>query len=113
MVLIIQIKSLIFSFFFGIILYFIINSCEKFLYGNKKVYNILSAFLISILSCLLYFILIKKINNGIIHLYFVLVIILGYFICYKLKLWNHFFKKWYFWHLVYNITNFYHLHLYN
>ncbi len=91
--LVIQLKSLSFSFFFGILFYFIVKASSKFLYSKKKYESIISAFLVAILSCLIFFIIIKKINNGIIHLYFILSIILGYFVSYKLKLWNLIFKK--------------------
>lgn len=88
MALSIQIKSLVSSFVFGICFYFIVKSTSKFLYSKKKYVNVISALLVSIISCLLFFIIMKKINNGIIHFYFILSIILGYFISYKLKLWD-------------------------
>lgn len=91
--LIVQLKSLAFSFFFGVCFYFIVKACSKFLYSNKKYENLISAFLVSIVSCLIFFIIIKKINNGVIHLYFILSIILGYFVSYKLKIWDIIFKK--------------------
>ncbi len=113
MALTIQIKSLIFSFFFGIALFFLIMSCEKILYKGKKIYRILSAFLIAIFSCLLYFILIKQINNGIIHFYFILSIIFGYILCYISNIWNILFKRKWLLHLVDKLPNINSLHFCN
>lgn len=79
MELITQIKSLLFSFFFGIIFSIIIDMLEKIIYHKKLTFQIINTFLISIFFCLVYFICIKKINYGVIHEYFILMILIGMF----------------------------------
>ena len=79
MALLIQIKSLFFSFSFGIIFSIIVSFFNNKLYNTRIRYQIINAFLISIISCLIYFICVKKINNGIVHIYFILMIILGFY----------------------------------
>ena len=79
MELVIQIKSLLFSFFFGIVFSIVIDTFEKIIYHKKLTFQIINTFLISVFFCLLYFICIKKINYGVIHVYFILMILLGMF----------------------------------
>ena len=73
-----QIKSLLFSFFFGIIFSIVVNLFSNKLYNTRLRYQIINAFIISIVFCLIYFILIKKINNGVIHIYFIFMILFGF-----------------------------------
>ena len=80
MLLITQIKSLLFSFCFGIIFSTTITLFEKIIYHKKLLFQILNTFLISILLCLIYFIYIKKINYGIIHMYFIIMVLIGMFL---------------------------------
>jgi len=77
MELIIQIKSLLFSFVFGIIFSITTSILEKIIYHKKIIFEIINTFLISIFFCLLYFICIKNINNGIIHIYFIMMVLFG------------------------------------
>lgn len=79
--LVIQIKSLIFSFFYGVFFAILLNINYKLIYKSKLGYQILfnSAFVIS--NVLLYFTIIRLINNGIINFYFIFMIILGFLAC--------------------------------
>ncbi|MGI6329471.1 MAG: spore cortex biosynthesis protein YabQ [Bacilli bacterium] len=74
----IQINSLLFSlcygFFFGLTLNFSYNNIFKGLLYFKLINNFLFIFC----HVLLYFILLKKINNGIMHPYFLLLFIVGF-----------------------------------
>ncbi len=79
MELIIQIRSLVFSFFYGVFFSFLLTNNYKFIHKGSLIYRITISILFVINNCLLYFIIIKKINNGIIHFYFVSMIVLGYF----------------------------------
>lgn len=84
--LIIQIKSLIFSFFYGLFLAILLNLNYKYIYKSKRFYRILINILFVISNVLLYFIVIKLINNGIVHPYFIFMIIIGFSISnYQLK----------------------------
>lgn len=74
----IQIYSLCFSFLYGMVIYYIFLINDKFLYSGKIGYRIsISLFLIIDIS-LLYFIILKYINDGILHFYFLLCILTGY-----------------------------------
>ena len=78
MILKIQILTLIFSFLFGIIFYLEIKLNYKFIYNEKKLYKIITTFFFVMANVLLYFIILQKINNGILHLYGILAIIIGF-----------------------------------
>lgn len=87
MSLIIQIKSLVFSFIFGCLFNIFFRINYKYLYYEKIVVRIVISFLFSIDMAILYFIILKNINNGIIHAYFLLMIIFGFFLT------NYFIKR--------------------
>ena len=70
MILKLQIYSLIFSFVFGIVFFFVLELFRDFIYNKKIVFRIINA--------LIYFGILRKINYGIIHYYFFLMILLGY-----------------------------------
>lgn len=74
----IQLLSLIFSFAFGIILSYLYNISYNMLNHEKLKYKILINILMFLDMFLIYFILLKIINNGVIHLYFLLVLFLGF-----------------------------------
>lgn len=80
MILKIQIYSIVYSFIFGIIFYFILELNNKFIYNANLLLKLISSFLVSIFCAILYFILLLKINNGILHLYFFFSLIMGYII---------------------------------
>lgn len=73
-----QIKTIIFSFLFGIYLSIILDINYKFLYHDKKSIRFLSTFILIIGNVLLYFLILQKINQGVLHLYGILLIIIGY-----------------------------------
>lgn len=73
----------------------------KLLYNSDYVLKILATFLLVISSVLLYFVILLKINYGIVHYYSFLTIILGFMLetFVELKLMpvivEKYFKKWY------------------
>ena len=86
MILSTQILSLIYSFFYGIFFFSMLEVNYKILYNGKFIYRIMISFLFVIFISLLYFIILLKINNGILHLYFFLTMFTGYllsFVIYK------------------------------
>ena len=92
MILRLQVYSLLFSLIYGIIFYFLVLLNKKYLYGNKLSFIIDILFILD--NVLLYFIILRYINNGIFHIYFLLMIVLGYIISYfidkKITKWyNH------------------------
>ena len=95
---IIQIKSLLFSFIYGIFFYYIAKY-NLFLIKNLKVLTKYLVTLVMIIDAvLLYVYLIFKINHGNFHIYFFFMFILGFIlITYKdkkiVKLCKKIFKK--------------------
>ena len=73
-----QIITLLFSFLYGIFFSFFLSLNYKFIYSDKKIFKTIISFLVVIISVLIYFIILKKINNGIFHVYEILCIILGF-----------------------------------
>ena len=93
----IQIFSLLYSFGYGIVFYVLLEFNHKLLYEGKLFYRIVISFLFVIFASLLYFIILLKINNGILHLYFFISIFTGYllsFVIYR-KLVVKYKKVWY------------------
>ena len=78
MILRIQIYSLLFSFFYGILVFFLLELNYKLLYTGKMLYKIIISFLFVMFISLLCFYGLLKINNGIIHIYFLIVMFTGY-----------------------------------
>ena len=77
MILIIQIKSLAFSFIYGIFFAFTYKINRKYLINNYLFLKIIINMLFILDHVLCYFILISNINNGILHIYFLFLFILG------------------------------------
>ncbi len=77
MTLILQIKSLAFSFLYGIFFAFTYKYNYRFLTSKNLFFKIIVIFFFVIDHILLYFVLISKINNGILHLYFFFMFVLG------------------------------------
>ena len=77
MILIIQIKSLAFSFLYGIFFAFTYKINYKYLMSGMKVFKLILSLFFIFDHILLYFILLSQINNGILHLYFLFTFVLG------------------------------------
>ena len=84
MVLNLQIKALIVSFVYGIIISYLIKIQYKYLFPGKYFLQILVDTLFVCDIFLMYFFILKNINNGVFHIYFLLIIIVGYVFGYKL-----------------------------
>ena len=82
MILKLQIYSLIFSFGFGIIFYFLLDVFNKYNNKNKLIFKIICSFIFVFGSSLLYFLGLLYINNGYLHIYFLLTILVGYLFVY-------------------------------
>lgn len=79
----IQILSFIFSFIFGVFLFFSFNFVTKNIMNLKKLKIIISLGYYLLVS-LLYFYSMYIINNGDLHLYFLLFLLFGFLITYTL-----------------------------
>ncbi len=78
MILKLQVLSLLYSFFFGMVFFILLELNSKFLYEGRMVYRIIVSFLFVIFISLLYFFGLIKINNGVVHVYFFLSLFTGY-----------------------------------
>lgn len=78
MILRLQIISSLFSLIFGFSFSFILYLCNKIIYNKYKFIRLLGSFLIILLSSLIYFFTLSKINNSIFHPYLLILIIAGY-----------------------------------
>lgn len=75
-----QIYSLLFSFFFGIFLAFLFIHLSKYFFKYNNLLSNFLVFLFSMSMSILYFLILLKLNNGILHIYFLILIILGFII---------------------------------
>ena len=74
----VQIKTIIFSLLYGVVLYFFLEFNLKFLKRYSKIYQFIILFLFIICNSLAYFIILQKINYGIVNVKFLLCILSGY-----------------------------------
>ena len=91
---VIQLLSFLLSFVFGI-LFALLNEINNELIKLKKsIIKIIITFLFVLNMSLLYLLIIYKFNNGIMHIYFLVFIILGYIVSYKyIKVLNKYVKR--------------------
>ena len=75
-----QIKLILFSFVFGAFFALMIDINHKFLYSEKRLLKLIFSFLFILVTVFIYFLILQKINEGIIHIYSLICIILGFFI---------------------------------
>lgn len=80
MVLEVQIQSLIYSFVYGFFFSILLNFNYKYLFKTGIYYKIVINILFMLDNVLLYYILLRIINNGVIHPYFFIMIVLGFFL---------------------------------
>ena len=85
-----QIISMLFSFFFGLFLGGVYNLNYNMLFKLANIKKIFFNLIFIFDLVLIYFLFIKKINGGIIHPYFYILIVLGFFLtfCHSKKLRN-------------------------
>ena len=82
----IQIYSFLYSFIFGIIFYFLLDVFNKLVFKLKKVLKFFISVIFILLIASVYFLGLLFINNGVIHIYFLLSILVGYIFVYKVVL---------------------------
>ena len=73
-----QIETLLVSFLYGIFFSFFLGLNYKYIYSDKKIFKIIISFLLIGINVLLYFIILKKINYGIFHVYEILALTTGF-----------------------------------
>ncbi len=75
----IQIYSVLYSFLFGIYFSYILKLFKKYIYNNNIIIKTVSNLVIVIINSFIHFIGINKINNGILHPYTFITLILGFY----------------------------------
>ena len=96
----IQILSLIYSFFMGFILYLLSILNYHIVINKKNIWKYILTILLVIDFVLIYLVGIYYINNGIVHIYFIIMVIIAFLASVKLlpiakKNDNNFKDKWY------------------
>ena len=79
-----QIKTIAFTFIFGIIVAFFFNIFYKMLFNKKKILNVITNFFFLFLFSTIYFYFIYQINGGIIHIYLLVVFLISFYLYNKL-----------------------------
>lgn len=74
----IQIISVFISYLYGIFFSILLNLNSKYIYNTKKIKKYLFNFIFVFDNVLLYFIILRYINDGILHYYFILALFLGF-----------------------------------
>ncbi len=77
-----QLKSILFSFIYGILISFLFNVNYSFLFHRKKIVKMLFSTIFVIDFCLLYFYILEYINYGYIHIYLILFFLVGFLLFY-------------------------------
>ncbi len=90
----IQIKSILYSFLYGILFSFLLNLNYKYIYYSKGIIKLLINLFFIIDNVFLYFIGLRLLNGGIFHFYFLISIILGFISVNSLT--SKIFKHWFF-----------------
>ena len=75
-----QVLSLLFSLAYGGFFSFIYHINYKYIYGQKRIYAITITFLVVFNGALLYYLILRQINYGILHPYFLLMLMIGFYL---------------------------------
>lgn len=76
----IQLQSLVMSFLFGMFFSLIFNVFYKVIFKIKKYLRLIIAILFLLINTTLYFWLLVLINDGVVHVYFLISILLGFLV---------------------------------
>ena len=79
-----QVVAIIFSFVFGVLLSCLYNFNYKLLFNKRIIVKIVFNIIFIFDLVLIYFLVMRKINNAVIHPYFYLLIVLGFFVFFNL-----------------------------
>ena len=74
----IQLQVLTVSFVYGILFSYLLKIQYKFLFDSKLFYRIVVTLLFVFDNCILYFLILRTINDAVFHIYFLLVLIIGF-----------------------------------
>ena len=84
MSLLVQIQSFSISFLYGIFLSFMFNLLYNFLFTKYLVINIINNLFFSFVAFGIYFFLLYLVNNGIVHIYFLITLFISFYLYNKI-----------------------------
>ena len=84
MSLIVQIQSFSVSFLYGIFLSFMFNLLYNFLFTKYTLINIITNLFFSLVVFALYFFFLYLVNNGVVHIYFLITLFISFYLYNKL-----------------------------
>lgn len=71
----IQIKTFLVSILFGILFSFLVDMFYK-----QKIFNIILSFIVILIFTIIYFLVLLKMNNAIIHPYYIIAFVVGFYL---------------------------------
>lgn len=74
----VQLQSMIFSLLYGIFFSLLLSLNYKILFTSKKVTRVIASVLFVIDNVFLYFIILCHINGGMLHIYFMMLLVVGF-----------------------------------
>lgn len=74
----VQIQSFVVSFVFGFLFSYVVNIFYHHLFKGKIWVQIFWNFILVLGSSLLYFYILKAVNHAVIHIYFLMMVLIGY-----------------------------------
>lgn len=83
----VQLLTFFVSFLYGFWLYIVLEVSYKFLTSSSLMVAVISSFLFVVCNTFLYFIILLYVNNGYVHIYFLICIFLGYLLCKVIYKW--------------------------
>lgn len=81
----IQIYSFGYSFLYGVFFYVLLELFNKITFDGKKKWKVIYSLIFIMGLSLLYFLGLMYINNGYLHIYFLLMILVGYIIMFYIR----------------------------
>ena len=80
-----QIIILLYSYIFGFIFYYLSKINNKIITNKSPIYRSITTILFMLNIVLIYLIILYKLNNGKFHLYFFIMLVLGFYSSYSLN----------------------------
>lgn len=80
----IQIKIILYSFFFGIFFFVMYQLVKKAIYCHNAFFRIINTFSFILLLALLYFLGLERISDGILHIYSLFLIMVGFVVAHMI-----------------------------
>ena len=77
----IQVSSFVYSLIYGFLFYYLLDLFNKFVKKKSLFLRIIFSLFFVLLVATIYFLVLLFVNNGYVHIYFFLCIILGYLLC--------------------------------